>query len=158
MHRSISSASSLPDLIPSMLRDLKHAKDTEVPDVSPVNLKANNGTTEVTAPPSEADDTAGGMPTIQHGGVKNLVPPPNGVNHINDNPLGLSPVAESFDNAVKEEASGSSHGRKVSAPIMTTTVKDFTLRARAATSSATGAANRAAAAKRRGSYMLFPQV
>ena len=158
MHRSISSASSLPDLIPSMLRDLKHTKDTEVPDICQLNLKANNAPTDVTVSPPETDDTAGGVPTIHNGGVKNLVPPANGVNHINDNPLGLSPVAESFDNAVKEEASGSSHGRKVSAPIMSTTVKDFTVRARAATSSAAGAANRAAAAKRRGSYMLFPQV
>lgn len=159
IHRSISSASSLPDLIPSMLRDLKQPHDAEVPDISTLSLKMNNSSTDVAALPQEPSDVVGELPTIQHGRSKSLMHEhANGISHINDNPLGLSPVAESFDNVVRDEVLGTSHGRKVSAPVMSSTVKDFTLRARAASSTAAGAANRAAAAaKRRGSYMLFPQ-
>jgi hypothetical protein len=141
-----------------MLRDLKQPRDAEVPDIGALNLKVNNGSADPTAPATEANDTALPIPAIQHGRTKSLMHDhTNGVNHVNENPLGLSPVAESFDNVVKDESNAISHGRKVSAPVVSTTVKDFTLRARAATSTAAGAANRAAA-KRRGSYMLFPQV
>jgi hypothetical protein len=152
MHRSISSASSLPDLIPSMLRDLKQAKENELPDIGALNLKANNGPAEVTSSPIDAND---GL-TMQQ--VGSIAAPVNGLSHISENPLGLSPVAESFDTAIPEEGTTNTHGRKVSAPVLSTTTKDFTVRARSATSSVAGAANRAAAAKRRGSYMLFPTV
>jgi hypothetical protein len=152
MHRSISSASSLPDLIPSMLRDLKQTKENEVPDLGALNLKANNGPAEVTSSPIDANEGF----TMQQGG--GITTPVNGLGHISETPLGLSPVAESFDTAIPEEGTTNTHGRKVSAPVLSTTTKDFTVRARSATSSVAGAANRAAAAKRRGSYMLFPTV
>lgn len=136
-----------------MLRDLKQPRDTEVPDINALSLKVHNVPIEVTVSPVEAND---GIATA-HTEYKGLSPAPSAPNTATENPLGLSPVAESFDNA-SEEAPANSHGRKVSAPVVSTTVKDFTVRARAATSSAAGAANRAAMAKRRGSYMLFPQV
>ncbi|KIN05915.1 hypothetical protein OIDMADRAFT_176050 [Oidiodendron maius Zn] len=158
MHRSISSASSLPDLIPSTLRDVKQPRDAEVPDISALNLKANGASVEATTPVTETNDGTLPIPAIQHGRSKGVMHDHfNGVNHVSENPLGLSPVAESFDNVIKDDANGNSHGRKVSAPVMTTTVKDYTLRARAATSTAAGNASRAGT-KRRGSYMLFPQV
>jgi hypothetical protein len=158
MHRSISSASSLPDLIPSMIRDLKQARDNEVPDMSALNLKTGHGSGEVATPVPDVPDTPSGFAPIQHGRSKSLMQehiPSTGVHQFIDNPL--SPVAESFDPVPRQEMAGNVHGRKVSAPIVSTTVRDFSMRARAATSSAAGAANRAAA-KKRGSYMVFPRV
>ena len=162
-HRSISSASSLPDLVPSMLRDLKQVRENEVrddvPDISTLNLKSAHDSTEVAPPARDADETPSVFPPLQHGRSKGLAQENtlgNGGNQFNDNHVNLSPVAESFDNGPREEMNGNIHGRKVSEPVVSTTVKDFTVRARAATSSTAGAANRAAM-KKRSSYMLFPQ-
>jgi hypothetical protein len=46
------------------------------------------------------------------------------------------------------------HERKTSAPVLSPSVKEFKGRARAATSAGNGMVG----GKRRGSYMLFPQI
>jgi hypothetical protein len=92
-------------------------------------------------------------------GSNHFAPPPKFLNDHDHN--NLSPVAESFLDFQKDEKSGNLHNRKVSAPIVSQTVKEYKPRPRATTSAASsGAINRVAGKKspKRGSYMLFPAV
>jgi hypothetical protein len=121
-HRSIGSASSLPDLIPSSLSKLEMKQENED--------RVRNGANHL-APPSSALPQA---VTIDGNGT-------------------LSPVAESFVDTSKDvRAQGQVHGRKTSAPVVSPSVREFKGRARSATSSST------TGGKKKGGYMLFPQV
>jgi hypothetical protein len=65
----------------------------------------------------------------------------------------LSPVAESFVDTSKDiKAQGQVHGRKTSAPVVSPSVREFKGRARSATSTSVSGG------KKKGGYMLFPQV
>ena len=171
-HRSIGSASSLPDLIPSMLQMVEQPQETELSaSVSILNQEAVRDT-EASTPTPDVSDPANGFSPAQHRrnksvsqeqmvrkGSNHFAPPPKFLNDHDHN--NLSPVAESFLDFQKDDKSGNVHNRKVSAPIVSQTVKEYKPRPRANTSAASsGAINRVAGKKspKRGSYMLFPAV
>jgi len=121
-HRSIGSASSLPDLVPSSLSKLEIKQEN--------GDRLRKGANHLT-PPS---------PTLPQAGAI-------------DGNLTLSPVAESFIDMSKDiKAQGQVHGRKSSAPVVSPTVREFKGRARSATTTS------ASGGKKKGGYMLFPQV
>jgi len=158
-HRSIGSASSLPDLVPSTLR--KYEQNDFSHSNGALSLEEGSDADSAAAP--EINCSSSGLSSLQHRrnqslvleqglrkGMNHFAPPPPLVESTYAN---LSPVAESFiDSPV---FAGQAHGRKVSAPVVSPTVKDFKGRARAATSAGTGVA---VGKKQRGSYMLFPQI
>jgi hypothetical protein len=160
-HRSIGSASSLPDLIPSTARQPETEFSAMVAGlhISDANMDS--------APAPEVSGPAPALASLQHRRIKSLVLDGlrKGVNHfppaasqasVNEsaNANGnLSPVKESFPLSPSGgKGQGNIHGRKTSAPTVSS-VKEFKGRARAATSAAN-----LPGGKRRGSYMLFPQV
>jgi hypothetical protein len=138
-HRSFGSASSLPDLVPST----NHVQDADLSrSVGCLKLEEEDG--------SESGSTSAGLflgsksPTTRKG--VNHFAPPSPV--IEDEHMPLSPVAE-----LSNDVLPMSHGRKVSAPVASMTVKEFKGRARSATQTSGGVAR-----KQRSSYMLFPQI
>lgn len=165
-HRSIGSASSLPDLIHSM-----HHQHPSVTEVSS-GLSTPNVSVESLQDSAPAPGIAGPAPalaSLQHQRNKSLAIE-QGLRKLNSSvavsapepaefnlPLPatvLSPVPESFpeldlDVKIVEPVRPLVHGRKVSAPVVSPSLKEFKGRARSATT---------AAGKARGSYMLFPQV
>ena len=166
-HRSMSSASSIPDLVPSSLRRPEQVADVD-PSASFMSLQIVEVDAVVqTAPipeivvpsnklstPSHRRNRSLGMDPVMRKGINHFLPPP-AVGREAEQLANLSPVAESFvENSVKEvdfEEPLHEHERKTSEPVLSQTVKEFKGRARAATSTAVGG-------KRRGSYMLFPQT
>ncbi|RDL40590.1 uncharacterized protein BP5553_00569 [Venustampulla echinocandica] len=159
-HRSIGSASSLPELIPSIIR-------------KPVNIPKSEevGANLATLNPAE-DMVIQSDPTTslqhQHNNLLMLdMKIRKGVNHfapaalpvaaeVADEIGPLSSVAELFPAFPQEQViGGQAHGRKISAPIVSQTVREFKTRPRAGTSAS--AANMVGG-KKRGSYMLFPQI
>lgn len=156
-HRSIGSASSLPDLIPSTLRKSElNAHDTDLlPNDGALALEKIEGDA---APAPEAT----GLSMAPQHAINRSLPYDQGlrkgVNFSTPLPtlpkesehVNLSPVAESFIEGLS--TAGPAHGRKVSAPVLSQSVKEYKGRARAATTA--GGTGK----KSRGSYMLFPQV
>ncbi|KAL3419457.1 hypothetical protein PVAG01_09679 [Phlyctema vagabunda] len=148
-HRSIGSASSLPDLIPSGPRR----------QASEISLTVG-GMTFTASTTAERDEAAAPGPEIQVSRRKNsLVTEPaaarkSSVVHsiLPVKEDGLSPVTEAFVAETRAEQQ-QAHGRKVSAPVVTASVKEFKGRARAATHS-----HGHVKTKSRGSYMLFPST
>jgi hypothetical protein len=157
-HRSMGSASSLPDLIPSRLRQAEF------------DLSASVGALKIpddiidSAPAPEISDST--HSSLQHRRNKSLVSDQGlrkGVSHFAPQNLtlqtsepvdvswSLSPVAESFVDG-QAEVNGQTHRKQISAPVVSPSVREFKGRARAATTAAI------VGGKRRGSYMLFPQV
>jgi hypothetical protein len=160
-HRSVGSASSLPDLIPSTARQSEIDLCTKV-----AGLPIPDEHTD-SAPAPEIAGPAPALASLQHRRNKSLVLDGlrKGVNHfppaasqvsVNESAntnVNLSPVKESFPISPSDgKGQGNLHGRKTSAPTVST-VKEFKGRARAATLAAN-----LPGGKRRGSYMLFPQV
>ncbi|KAE9379017.1 hypothetical protein N431DRAFT_326496 [Stipitochalara longipes BDJ] len=160
-HRSVGSASSLPDLVPSTAHQSVIDFSATVAElrISDENIDS--------APAPQVAGPAPALASLQHRRNKSLVLDGlrKGVNHFPpvasqaspdeiSNPNGsLSPVAESFPVSPSAgKGQGSVHGRKASAPTMSS-LKEFKGRARAAT-----AAAKLPGGKKRGSYMLFPQV
>jgi hypothetical protein len=160
-HRSIGSASSLPDLIPSTLRKAEISQNTDLSQsVGALNLEKTERNTE-SAPSPEIVVPGAVLGSLQHRRNKSLALEQNarkGTNHFAPPPLvlaendhvSLSPVAESF--ADSPGMVSLAHGRKTSAPVLSLSQKEFKGRARAAT------AGSGIGKKSRGSYMLFPQV
>jgi hypothetical protein len=163
-HRSIGSASSLPDLIPS------RARQSEISlSASAAALRISEETID-SAPSPEIAGPAPALASLQHRrnkslvleqglrkGANHFVPPPPQI--LQSEPVSatwnLSPVEESFPVSPSDgKGQGNVHGRKTSAPTVSPSVKEFKGRARAATTSAANLPG----GKRRGSYMLFPQV
>lgn len=153
-HRSIGSASSLPDLIPSTRRP--------EPDLSGKIAALNLSNDEEAAPSPGIAAPRPVLASLQHRrnaslamengrrkGENHFVPPTATVvteKEVVDSSDALSPVAE-FPALINDEVVRPLvHGRKTSAPEMSPSVKEFKGRARAKTSVT------------RGSYMLFPQV
>ena len=156
-HRSMGSASSLPDLIPSRLRQTDFDLSASVGA-----LKIPDGVID-SAP---APETSASTHSLQHRRNKSFVSDQGlrkGVNHFAPQNLtlqtsepvdvswSLSPVAESFVDG-QAEVSGQTHRKQISAPVVSPSVREFKGRARAATTAAI------VGGKRRGSYMLFPHV
>jgi hypothetical protein len=166
-HRSIGSASSLPDLISSTLRKPESIYDSDLQ----ASLSSLDVSEDDSAPAPQIAGTAHTLASVQHRRNKSLVGEPGlrkGVNHFSPAPSatvlqvdsvdvkGLSPVAESFIEAPKEaKAQALVHGRKSSAPLVGASAREFKGRQRAAT---LGSAGHMAGGKKRGSYMLFPQT
>ena len=164
-HRSVGSASSLPDLIPSVIRRSENIQEHDL-STSVGALKVSE--VDESAPAPEIAAPASILSSLQHRRNKSLVSEQGmrkGVNHFAPPTLtlpkaevldvnGLSPVEESFIDSPRE-GMGQVHGRKSSAPVVSPSVKEFKGRARAATSAA---APSWGPGKKRGSYMLFPQV
>jgi len=158
-HRSIGSASSLPDLIPSTVRQSVIDFSTTV-----AALRIPEGNIDA-APAPQVAGPAPALASLQHRRNKSLVLDGlrKGVNHFppassqtdecsNFNGI-LSPVAESsLDSPSNGKGQGNVHGRKSSAPTVSS-VKEFKGRARASTATA-----KLPGGKKRGSYMLFPQI
>lgn len=151
-HRSIGSTSSLPDLIPSTvgMRKSDTTRDTDLTQsVGALNLEEDNHDTvsplETSASIQHRRNKSVAKEAGARKGINHFAPPPAVFKELE--PANLSPVAETFSDPT---TSGLSHGRKVSAPIMSPTVREFKGRARSATMGA--------GRKSRGSYMLFPQV
>jgi hypothetical protein len=160
-HRSIGSASSLPDLIPSTARQ----SEIDFP-VTISGLHISDANID-SAPAPEVSGPAPALASLQHRRNKSLILDGlrKGVNHFppsashasgNESTItngNLSPVEESFPVSPSDgKGQGNLHGRKTSAPTASS-VKEFKGRARAATSAAN-----LPGGKKRGSYMLFPQV
>jgi hypothetical protein len=161
-HRSIGSASSLPDLV------LSAARQSEIDlAASAAALHISDGNIDA-APAPETAGPAPALASLQHRRNMSLVLEQGlrkEVNHAaqpasqvlqNDSGNGnwnLSPVEESFPVLPSHgTGQGGVHGRKTSAPV-SASVREYKGRARAATSAANLPAGR-----KRGSYMLFPQV
>lgn len=159
-HRSIGSASSLPDLIPSALRSSEQAYENDLSQI--VGAMALEDAHHDSAPTAEVNGISSiGSLQLRRNKSLALEHVRKGINHfappqslpIDNDIVNLSPVAESFiDSPIAGAPAQSAHGRKVSAPVLSPTVREFKGRARAATTSGT------AMKKSRGSYMLFPQV
>ena len=160
-HRSVGSASSLPDLIPSTAHQ-------SVIDFSATveGLHIADGIID-SAPAPQVAGPATALTSLQHRRNKSHVLDGlrKGVNHFppvisqasSDESSAfngiLSPVAESFPVSPSDgRGQGNVHGRKTSAPTVSS-VKEFKGRTRAATATA-----KLPGGKKRGSYMLFPQV
>lgn len=159
-HRSIGSASSLPDLIPSSLRRSEQINDLDLAaSMGSLNMAEGDEVVEAAPAPEVA-----GPSSLQNRRNKSLVLEQGmrkGINHFaplaatameGEQHVNLSPVAEYFADSPRENQA---HERKTSAPVLSPTVKEFKGRARAATSAGSGAT---VGGKRRGSYMLFPQI
>jgi hypothetical protein len=162
-HRSVGSASSLPDLVPSM--DGQSEIDLSV---SAAALRICDGNLD-SAPAPEIAGPAPALALLQHRRNMSLVLEQGfrkGANHSapmasqdlhNDAASAnwnLSPVEKSFPVSPNSgTVQGSVHGRKTSAPV-SASVREYKSRARAATASAASLPG----GKSRGSYMLFPQV
>ncbi|KAF5873580.1 putative pak-box p21-rho-binding protein [Botrytis fragariae] len=174
-HRSIGSASSLPDLVPSLRpkRDSRTlgalATTTSDPElitkVSGLKLDDNEQPSEVTGMQSHTNQARRSSKNAQYFAQ----PPPPISTAVPDAASSiLSPVAESFTDSpprprlrsalsrelyapASVESFMSNHGRKISAPIVTEKTIQEGSRSRSSTLT-----NAATAGKRRGSYNLFP--
>jgi hypothetical protein len=176
-HRSFGSTSSLPDLIPSVLRRSQHNFDMDITaGVSTLNL--DNDTTTENLEPSQSPNIPSQIaaPHRRNKSSTSDIVARKGINHFAPPPPilaacdSLSPVAESFAAAqsspqLYNEIGGGSiqaHERKASVPILNSNVKEFKGRARSATASSGsdhgGRKHSISGAKARGSYMLFPQT
>lgn len=170
-HRSIGSASSLPDLIPSGIRRSEQMADMDLAASAGSSSIAEGYEVVQASPAPEIVVPSSGPSSLQHRRNKSLVLDPGmrkGVNHFAPQPaavqeveqhVNLSPVAESFIDSPRGKVeqvntTSQAHGRKTSAPVLSPTVKEFKGRARAATSAGSGMVG----GKKRGSYMLFPQI
>ncbi|KAE8448429.1 hypothetical protein EG329_009494 [Mollisiaceae sp. DMI_Dod_QoI] len=145
-HRSIGSASSLPDLIPSTRR-----LESDLPTtVAALSLATDEDSTLALTSPRLRRNKS---PVIEHGRRKDEIHssapamlPLQKTEDAVDASGALSPVAE-FPAMPKEDVVRPLvHGRKTSAPVISPSMKEFKGRARAKTSVT------------RGSYVLFPQV
>ncbi|KAF7901790.1 uncharacterized protein EAF01_007089 [Botrytis porri] len=174
-HRSIGSASSLPDLVPSLRpkRDSRTlgalATTTSDPEliakVSGSKLDDNEQPSEVPGMQNHTNQARRSSKDAQR-----FAQPPPPISTVVPNAASsiLSPVAESFTDSpprprlrsalsrelyapASVESFMSNHGRKISAPIITE--KAIQERSRSRSSTLTNAAT---AGKRRGSYNLFP--
>ncbi|KAG9239724.1 hypothetical protein BJ875DRAFT_365083 [Amylocarpus encephaloides] len=151
VYRSFGSSSSLPDLIPSTLRKHESApipSDDVAVDAVEEGIKTDN-VAVARQPNSPAVDA-------RPGSVVQLAPLSTKTELLGelDNKACLSPVAEvSTEELISRTQI---HGRKVSAPVVSQTAREFKGRPRAGTCNATTTAM--GGGKKRGSYMLFPQV
>ncbi|KAH8815576.1 hypothetical protein F5884DRAFT_852044 [Xylogone sp. PMI_703] len=170
-HHSFGSSSSLPDLVASSVR----RSDVDLPSrLAELNVSVDQEEQEEPILPPEFQTPAPGpsvplarkrAPTLEsvpaRKGINHFAPaPPMPVAAVESNTI-LSPVVEgdviavTVDEPVSSGGSNiPSHGRNVSVPLLSSPNKEFKGRARA---SSTAAAARAGE-KRRGSYMLFPQI
>ncbi|KAG4426189.1 hypothetical protein IFR04_000655 [Cadophora malorum] len=155
-HHSIGSNSSLPDLVPSTLRQIDHDLSTSISVLTVSDEVVDS------APSPEIGGPHPALASMQHRRNKSLVLErelrngetqlvlSNSAEQKKDNIdvlSSLSPVAEVFPHAPAEGKS-LVHGRKTSAPEAVAPLREFKGRARAST----------VGGKRRGSYMLFPQI
>ena len=170
-HRSIGSASSLPDLIPSSIQRSEQITDHDLTaSIGSVNIAEGDEVIQA-APGPEIPGPSSGLSSLQHRcnkspvleqgirkGINHFAPPPAAAMAETEQHVNLSPVAESFVDTPRENqvALSQAHERKISAPVLSPTVKEFKGRARAATSAGSGA--NMVGGRRRGSYMLFPQT
>ena len=164
-HRSIGSASSLPDLIPSILRSEQMRDMDLTATLGSLNIAEGDQVIQA-APAPEIAGPPGGMSSLHTRRNKSLVLEPGvrkGINHFAPSAAAmleieqhkdLSPVAESFVDSPKDSVSTQAHERKISAPVLSRSVKEFKGRARAATLAGNGALGE----KKSGGYMLFPQI
>ncbi|KAH7360669.1 hypothetical protein BKA65DRAFT_473808 [Rhexocercosporidium sp. MPI-PUGE-AT-0058] len=160
-HRSIGSNSSLPDLVPSTLRQIDHDLST--------NISVLTGLDDVvdSAPSPEIGGSTPTLALIQHRRNKSLIVERELRNGETQSVLStstahskdaidvsgsLSPVAEAFPH-LPAEGKAPNHERKTSAPEPVAPLREFKGRARASTAAAAMVSG-----KRRGSYMLFPQI
>ncbi|KAL2074364.1 hypothetical protein VTL71DRAFT_8142 [Oculimacula yallundae] len=158
-HCSIGSNSSLPDLIPSTLLQIDHDLSTSI------SVLTVSGVVD-SAPSPEIGGPTPTLSSIQHRRNKSLVlekelrdevsqtlyPVAVEQNEETIDVLGnLSPLAEAFPH-VPAKGKTLVHGRNTSAPEAVAPLREFKSRARAVTAAA------AIGGKRRGSYMLFPQI
>ncbi|TAQ86933.1 hypothetical protein B7494_g4730 [Chlorociboria aeruginascens] len=201
-HHSISSTSSLPDLVHSNSRRSNNTAETS-PDlatqISNFRTESPEGDDlEQEEPQTHIRSISGNLQqrrqrsfnfeqaTLRKG-VNHFAPSPISKPHLSvpENPMhainigcALSPVAESsidsprfqtqihgeFDFKIGEREgfkpravmAGEGHGRKISAPVLSPSLREFPTRMRAASSAAQGLAG--LEGKKRGSYMLFPQI
>ena len=158
-HRSIGSASSLPDLIPSTIKKSDTINERNLSQIVVDALRLAEDESDDAASPLVTSSSTLSLQLRRKKSVEadqdlrvegNQLPPPSKpfleTNHAN-----LSPVAESFIDS--PASSASTHGRKFSAPVVSHSVKEFKGRARSASTAAAGLGK-----KQRGSYVLFPQV
>jgi hypothetical protein len=135
-HYNSSSASSLPDLIPSILRPIQADLSASVPslnasEVPAVSLQHRRNMSQIKEQEKRVD-----LGLVIH---QALTP---------------SPEKDTFpDLPLELKSQKPIHERKKSAPVASQKPREFKPRARAATSAVAGAGK-----KQRGSYMLFPQV
>jgi hypothetical protein len=165
-HRSVGSASSLPDLIQCSIRRSEQMADIDVA-VGARSLSIAEGDEVLQASPTpEIVGSLNGLSLTHHRnkslmlepgmrkGINHFTPPPAAAQEVEQHP-NLSPVAESFVDSPSEKTEvkviSQAHERKISAPVVSSNVREFKGRARAATSAGVSG-------KKRGSYMLFPQV
>lgn len=153
-HRSISSVSSLPEMIPSALRndqssDSLASMNIPIPDIPDSAIASS----EVFVAPGHRRNKSSSGEVGYRRGVNHFAPSVT----TNDGLelKSLSPVAETFvesKEAPKEQADKvQPHGRKSSVPLAGIDNAKFKARARAATASAVGG-------KPRGTYALFPTI
>jgi hypothetical protein len=152
-YRSISSSSSLPDLIASGLskQELTQEHEDEIVNISellftdsePVKVEQLSLAADPTPIQTESKISSQSLLTVK-------TPEIGGVN----GKACLSPVAE-VHSEEQISARAQLHGRKISAPVTSQTMKEFMSRPRAGTYNTTASL---IGGKKRGSYMLFPQT
>ncbi|EHL01770.1 hypothetical protein M7I_2120 [Glarea lozoyensis 74030] len=148
-YRSISSSSSLPDLITSSLN--KHEVSSEQTDDAANSSEAHsviNDTVKSKLLAAEPTPLQAESKPLSQSLLTVKTPEVGGVN----GKACLSPVAEVYSEE-QIATRAQLHGRKTSAPV-TSTMKDFMSRPRAGTYNATATI---IGGKKRGSYTLFPQ-
>ncbi|KAG0652083.1 hypothetical protein D0Z07_1444 [Hyphodiscus hymeniophilus] len=166
-HRSVSSASSLPDLIPSSMRRSVLTDFDLAASSGSLDMEVGDEIVRASPEPEIVDPSSGltslshrrykslGLESVMRKGMNHFAPPPALLPEVEQYP-NLSPVAESFivetpKEKVMIDSMPQVHGRKTSAPVISPSTKEFKGRTRAATSAGIGG-------KKRGSYMLFPQI
>jgi hypothetical protein len=157
-HRSMGSASSLPDLIPSRLRQPEFDLSASVGALeTPNDVVDSAPAPEIAGPRRSSLQHRRNKSLISEQGLRKGVNPyaPQNFTLQTSEPVdvssSLSPVAESFLDG-QAEGHGQTHRKQISAPVVSPSVREFKGRPRAATTAAI------MGGKRRGSYVLFPQV
>lgn len=153
-HRSIGSASSLPDLVPSRRRPVDRDSNNRmsvllVSDIAPDAGHEGTGVQASVPLPMQIEDEGS---TLQDVILRdNVIQRTVQQLKVLDECKILSPVAEAFPIMLAEQRAPI-HGRKTSAPDGIPTARTVKGRARASTATAM------IGGKKRGSYMLFPQI
>ncbi|CAL3964733.1 hypothetical protein PZA11_002330 [Diplocarpon coronariae] len=157
-HRSVSSTSSLPDLIPSTLRQIDHDLSAHISEMTFADeIEAGAPSPGLSGPNSAHASVQHrrNRQTVLERECRNGEPQLNTSSSVaqkSDAVDILSPVAEAFP-PVPPRSVTSVHGRNTSAPEAVAPIRESKGRARASTATSTMAGGR-----RRGSYMLFPQI
>lgn len=147
-HRSVGSLSSIPDLVPFKLGKIEAKQN--LADLDHSNAALNRSDADFGSIHRRPESLAGSEPGVRKSHAATENPPVARLDIIDGNST-LSPVAESFIDTNEVKSQGQVHGRKISAPVVSQSPREYKGRARASTLTTAGG-------RKKGGYMLFPQI